>query len=61
MSESNIVSVIHDRWAYSGRGALSEFVKSEEGGQAQRKIWGELLAKLERVVPGISDNAGVGP
>ncbi|KAM5451822.1 putative secondary metabolism biosynthetic enzyme [Microsporum audouinii] len=37
-------------------GALSKFVKSVEGAQAQKKVWGELLEKLERIVPGISGN-----
>ncbi|EFR05303.1 hypothetical protein MGYG_08314 [Nannizzia gypsea CBS 118893] len=37
-------------------GALSKFVKSAEGAQAQKKVWGELLEKLERISPGISGN-----
>ena len=54
--------LVFSKWrANNGRGALSDFVKSDEGGQAQRKIWGELLDKLERIVPGISNDAGVVP
>lgn len=34
--------------------ALSPFVRSEEGAQAQRKVWKELLEKLEETHPGIS-------
>ncbi|XHF98587.1 hypothetical protein AWENTII_002135 [Aspergillus wentii] len=37
-------------------GALSEFVRSEEGDQAQQKVWKELLEKLECIVPGVSGN-----
>ncbi|KAK2861152.1 hypothetical protein FQN49_004491 [Arthroderma sp. PD_2] len=37
-------------------GALSSFVKSAEGAQAQKKVWRELLDKLERIVPGIAGN-----
>ncbi|EZF75464.1 hypothetical protein H105_02978 [Trichophyton soudanense CBS 452.61] len=35
-------------------GALSKFVKSSNGAQAQKKVWGELLEKLEKISPGIS-------
>ncbi|EFE44193.1 short-chain dehydrogenase, putative [Trichophyton verrucosum HKI 0517] len=37
-------------------GALSKFVKSSNGAQAQKKVWGELLEKLEKISPGISGN-----
>lgn len=36
--------------------ALSSFVRSNEGKQAQVKVWKELLVKLERIAPGISGN-----
>lgn len=39
-------------------GALSSFVRSDEGKQAQVKVWKELLEKLERISPGISANSG---
>ncbi|KAL4966918.1 putative short-chain dehydrogenase/reductase family protein [Aspergillus stella-maris] len=35
-------------------GALSAFVRSEEGNQAQLKVWTELVEKLERISPGVS-------
>lgn len=35
-------------------GALSSFVRSEEGRQAQQKVWVELLDKLDAIVPGVS-------
>lgn len=35
-------------------GALSDFVRSEEGSQAQQKVWNELLEKLNCIVPGVS-------
>lgn len=38
------------------RGALSSFVRSDEGKQAQVKVWKELLYKLERISLGISGN-----
>ncbi|EYE91702.1 NAD(P)-binding protein [Aspergillus ruber CBS 135680] len=37
-------------------GALSSFVRSDEGKQAQVKVWKELLEKLDRIAPGISEN-----
>ncbi|KAJ5766760.1 uncharacterized protein N7511_004376 [Penicillium nucicola] len=37
-------------------GALSQFVRSEEGNQAQQKVWKELLEKLDCIVPGVSGN-----
>lgn len=39
-------------------GALSDFVRSAEGSQAQRKVWNELLEKLECIAPGISGTIG---
>ncbi|KAI9371722.1 hypothetical protein BJX61DRAFT_534570 [Aspergillus egyptiacus] len=39
-------------------GALSDFVRSEEGNQAQQKVWTELMEKLEAIVPGVSANLG---
>lgn len=32
------------------------FVRSEEGARAQKKVWGELVAKLEGIVPGVTGN-----
>lgn len=34
----------------------SEFVRSEEGTRVQKKVWAELTAKLEKIVPGITAN-----
>ncbi|KAF3402034.1 Short chain dehydrogenase yanD [Penicillium rolfsii] len=34
--------------------ALSSFVRSEEGSEAQRKVWEELLEKLEKTCPGVT-------
>lgn len=39
---------------YEYSGALSAFVRSEEGRQAQQKVWTELLDKLDYIVPGVS-------
>jgi len=39
--------------------ALSSFVRSDEGKQAQGKVWKELLNKLERISTGISGNLSV--
>ncbi|EAW23604.1 putative short-chain dehydrogenase/reductase family protein [Aspergillus fischeri NRRL 181] len=36
--------------------ALSAFVRSEEGKQAQEKVWGELGEILEEIRPGVTDN-----
>ena len=38
---------------YLSRDALSEFVRSEDGQKAQKKIWKELTEKLEAIEPGI--------
>ncbi len=38
---------------YLSRDALSEFVRSENGQKAQKKIWEELERKLEAIEPGI--------
>ncbi|TVY38556.1 Short chain dehydrogenase [Lachnellula occidentalis] len=38
------------------KGPLSDFVKSAEGDKAQKKLWEEILAKLEIIQPGISSN-----
>ena len=35
-------------------GALSEFVRSPEGEQAQKKVWKELAAILEEAQPGVT-------
>ncbi|OJJ60487.1 hypothetical protein ASPSYDRAFT_87075 [Aspergillus sydowii CBS 593.65] len=35
-------------------GALSSFVRSDEGNQAQQKVWAELMGKLDAIVPGVS-------
>ncbi|KAI9730218.1 MAG: hypothetical protein M1834_005982 [Cirrosporium novae-zelandiae] len=34
--------------------ALGEFVTSPEGQKAQKKVWGELVVKLEDICPGIT-------
>ena len=34
----------------------SEFVRSVEGAQVQKKVWAELTAKLEKIVPGVTAN-----
>lgn len=34
----------------------SEFVRSDQGARVQKKLWAELTAKLERIVPGITAN-----
>ncbi|GAB7353681.1 hypothetical protein MBLNU459_g4087t1 [Dothideomycetes sp. NU459] len=34
----------------------SKFVRSEEGAQAQKKVWKELSARLEAIQPGILNN-----
>ena len=36
--------------------APSSFVRSEEGKKIQDGVWEELMAKLEAIQPGISDN-----
>ncbi|KAG0649949.1 Aspercryptin biosynthesis cluster D [Hyphodiscus hymeniophilus] len=35
-------------------GYVSPFVDSDEGAETQRKVWGELKEKLERIQPGIT-------
>lgn len=35
-------------------GSLSEFVRSEEGKKAEKKVWGELAEILEGIQPGIT-------
>ncbi|RHZ57469.1 putative short-chain dehydrogenase/reductase family protein [Aspergillus thermomutatus] len=37
-------------------GALSSFVRSEEGKRAQEKVWGELREILEEIKPGVTSN-----
>jgi NAD(P)-dependent dehydrogenase (short-subunit alcohol dehydrogenase family) len=37
-------------------GALSDFVRSEEGKRVQEKVWGELREILERIEPGVTSN-----
>jgi len=34
----------------------SDFVLSDEGMQTQKKLWRELMAKLEAIHPGIMQN-----
>lgn len=34
----------------------SEFVRSEEGTQVQKKVWAELVDKLEKIKPGVTTN-----
>jgi len=34
-------------------GKVSSFVVSEDGAQTQKKLWGELSEKLERIEPGV--------
>lgn len=34
----------------------SAFVRSEEGGRVQKRVYEELSAKLERIHPGITAN-----
>jgi len=34
----------------------SPFVRSEEGAKAQKKVWSELNAKLEKIQPGVVSN-----
>jgi len=34
----------------------SEFVRSEEGARVQKKVWAELTAKLETIMPGVTAN-----
>ncbi|KAK4447011.1 hypothetical protein QBC34DRAFT_468810 [Podospora aff. communis PSN243] len=41
---------------YGKVGKPSDFVLSEEGMQTQKKMWGELTARLERIQPGIMQN-----
>ncbi|GIJ84820.1 hypothetical protein Asppvi_003671 [Aspergillus pseudoviridinutans] len=37
-------------------GALSDFVRSEEGKKVQEKVWGELREILEGIKPGVTGN-----
>ncbi|KAK4112781.1 putative short-chain dehydrogenase [Canariomyces notabilis] len=37
-------------------GSPSTFVLSEEGGKVQKQLWDELMAKLEKVHPGVTQN-----
>ncbi|RLL96299.1 hypothetical protein CFD26_102788 [Aspergillus turcosus] len=37
-------------------GALSDFVRSEEGKEVQEKVWGELTQILEGIQPGVTAN-----
>lgn len=37
---------------------VSAYVKSEEGQQAQKKVWSELKEKLETIQPGVTDVLG---
>ena len=44
---------------YMADGVVSEespFARSEEGRRVGERLWGELVGKLEGVVPGISTN-----
>ncbi|KAK0620803.1 putative short-chain dehydrogenase/reductase family protein [Immersiella caudata] len=41
---------------YGKVGKPSDFVLSDEGSQTQKKLWGELTARLERIHPGIMQN-----
>jgi retinol dehydrogenase 12 len=34
----------------------SEFVRSKEGARVQKKVWAELTAKLETIMPGVTLN-----
>jgi NAD(P)-dependent dehydrogenase (short-subunit alcohol dehydrogenase family) len=34
----------------------SEFVRSEEGASVQKRVWAELVARLETIVPGVTQN-----
>lgn len=36
--------------------STSELVRSAEGAEAQKKLWAELSATLEKIVPGIMKN-----
>jgi retinol dehydrogenase-12 len=36
------------------RRCTSAFVKSKEGEKTQKRVWEELMAKLEKISPGIS-------
>ncbi|KAI1857384.1 uncharacterized protein JN550_013202 [Neoarthrinium moseri] len=36
-------------------GVVSTFVQSKDGQETQRRLWGELTEKLERIQPGITD------
>jgi len=35
------------------RNNLSKFVTSKDGGEAQKKLWGELEERIEEIQPGI--------
>lgn len=35
---------------------MSPFVHSPEGAETQRRLWEELVEKLERVQPGVMDS-----
>lgn len=36
--------------------SMSPFVYSPEGAETQRRLWEELVEKLERIQPGLMDN-----
>jgi len=36
--------------------AASAFVRSKEGEKLQKRVWEELMVKLEKISPGISTN-----
>lgn len=36
--------------------STSELVRSAEGAEAQKKLWTELSATLEKILPGIMQN-----
>jgi hypothetical protein len=36
--------------------SVSHFVSSDEGAEAQRKLWKELVETLDRVEPGLLEN-----
>ncbi|TEY86440.1 hypothetical protein BOTCAL_0008g00140 [Botryotinia calthae] len=37
-------------------GQVSDWVRSEDGKATQKKLWGELLKKLEGIAPGVTSN-----
>lgn len=59
VASAEVGSESHGKYMHDGKvddGALSPFVRSEDGTKAAEKVWGELSEILEKIQPGITKN-----